>query len=98
MDHARGLAMSSAELRTRTLVLIHSLRVFTLPGVAQLAQFQEHRLRFRMLPQVRELLAQPCDDPRILQSEEGVDALFLSQRGDRRRRILATATRCRQQL
>src|SRR5215469_3730578 len=52
-----------------------------LPAVAQLAQPDEHGARVRLLTELGKGLAQPRDDGRVLQPEEGVDALFLAERG-----------------
>src|SRR5690606_23486674 len=52
------------------------------PGVAQLAQLQEHGLRVRGRADARIRFAQAGDDGRALQAEEDVDLALFAQRGD----------------
>ena len=68
-------------------------RTRRLPLVAQLAQLHEYGLRGRALADVRELLAQPRDDVRTLQPQEGVDALLLGECRDRHGGRLVAARR-----
>jgi len=48
------------------------------PAITQLAQLHEHGACIRQLLEVGKRLAQPRDDARILQPEEAVDELLLS--------------------
>ncbi len=56
-----------------------------LPGVAQLAQLDEHGLLVGLVGQVREGLAQARDHARAVQAEEGVDLLLEPEGGHQRR-------------
>jgi len=55
------------------------------PAIAQLAQLHEHGARIGTLADVGKRLPQPRYDRGILQPEERVDALLLSERGLQRR-------------
>src|SRR6185437_7833046 len=50
-----------------------------LPTIAQLAQLHKDSARIWIVTDVGKRLAQPGDDCRVLETEKGVDILFLSQ-------------------
>src|SRR5580698_10168199 len=99
MDQASGAPSSNAApaiSMSRVRMNMSSLPA-SLPSVAQFPQLQEHGPGVRRFGKVREALAQPGVDPRILQAEEGIDTLLLPQ-GRHRRRLRGRVLRRDQKL